>query len=140
MSRHQILAFAYEMQEAEEGMALGVTLESGDGFRGTWSAMVKDLPRMEWGYYMDPLDERCTLDPEYGAGAGLLVPSNGGDRAPGGEWTDAGGLHSAGVDRSGGRTPGGGGGVFPVAAAIGTIRDSLRHWFAGGCLVCFDLL
>ena len=67
MPRHQTLAFAYEMRESEEVMALGVTLESGDGFRGTWSAMVKDLPRMEWGYYMDPLDEHCTLDPEYGA-------------------------------------------------------------------------
>src|SRR5699024_6515376 len=46
---------------------LGVTLESGDGFQGTWSTTVEGLPGLEWGHAMNTLGERCTLDPAYGA-------------------------------------------------------------------------
>ena len=49
-------------------MALGVTLESEDGFQGTWSTTVEDLPGLEWGHAMNTLGERCTLVPAYGAG------------------------------------------------------------------------
>ena len=67
MPRHQTLAFSYESQAEEGAMALGVTLESEDGFQGTWSTTVEGLPGLEWGHAMNTLGERCTLDPAYGA-------------------------------------------------------------------------
>ena len=67
MPRHHTLAFSYEPQAEEAAMALGVTLESGDGFRGTWSTTVEDLLGLEWGHTMNTLGERCVLDPEHGA-------------------------------------------------------------------------
>ena len=69
MSRHQQLAFSYAFQTAVSGMEVGVTLASqtDEDFQGTWRTTLRDVPGREWGYTMDLLEGRCTLDPEYGA-------------------------------------------------------------------------
>ena len=69
MSRHQQLAFSYAFQTAVSGMEVGVTLASqtDEDFQGTWRTTLRDVPDREWGYTMDLLEGRCTLDSEYGA-------------------------------------------------------------------------
>ena len=60
--RHQTLGFSYQRGEAPQTMELTVSLNL-----GTWNTTLDGIPALDLGYVMDALEQKCEMDPEYGA-------------------------------------------------------------------------